>query len=163
MSSSSAAKDSLIVRTSSEAETREFASRFARELKPGDVVALFGDLGAGKTVFVSAVASALGVPSEAGVRSPSYTLMNLYDGGAMPIAHLDLYRIDDAEELEAMGFRDLLDGTTLVFVEWPERVPDLAEDVTWRIELAELSIEERTITLSPKRSQPLEHLQADVL
>ena len=149
---------SLTVVTSSEDETRRFASFFAQALRPGDVVALFGDLGAGKTVIVSAVAASLEVPREAGVRSPSYTLMNLYDGGRFPMAHLDLYRIDDAEELEALGFRDLLDGQTLVFIEWPERVPDLTGDVTWRIELAEQGIEERRLTVTPTDSRHLERL-----
>ena len=75
------------------------------------------------------------------------------------MAHLDLYRIDDVEELEALGFRDLLDGTQLVFIEWPERVPDLTDDLTWRVEIEERDIEERQITLRPKRSQSLEKLR----
>ncbi len=152
-------RDSLTVMTSSEAETRILAQRLAGLLSGRDVVALYGDLGAGKTVFVSAVASALEVPREAGVRSPSYTLMNLYDGGTIPMAHLDLYRIEDAEELEALGFRDLLDGSTLVMIEWPERVPDLANDITWRVDIEEQGVEERRITLRSKTSKLLEHLR----
>ena len=81
--------------------------------------------------------------------------MNLYEGGELPVAHLDLYRIDDVEELEALGFRDLLDGVWIVFIEWPERVPDLADDVTWRVVFEERDIEERGITLHARRSQPL--------
>jgi len=153
------ATDSFTIRTSSESETRKFAARFAKLLTGQDVVALYGDLGAGKTVFVSAVAAALGVPREAGVRSPSYTLMNLYDGGSLAMAHLDLYRIDDTEELEALGYRDLLNGTTLVMIEWPERVPDLAGDVTWRVDLEEHGIEERQITLRATNPQILERLR----
>tara|TARA_Y100001954_G_scaffold213882_1_gene242865 strand:+ start:124 stop:615 length:492 start_codon:yes stop_codon:yes gene_type:complete len=159
VSSTAVTNESLTIVTSSESETRDVAKYFAEELQPGDVVALYGDLGAGKTVFVSAVAAALNVPAEAGVRSPSYTLMNLYEGGELPVAHLDLYRIDDVEELEALGFRDLLDGVWLVFIEWPERVPDLADDVTWRVVLEERDIEERGITLHARRSQSLERLR----
>ena len=152
----------LVVSTSSEAETRQFAATFAKFLRAGDVVALQGDLGTGKTVFVSSVAHALSVPRDAGVRSPSYTLMNLYEGGLWPIAHLDLYRIEDEDELEALGYRDLLDGCTLVFIEWPERVPELEGDVTWTIVLEEQSPEERRLTLTARNELRLAHLRAQV-
>jgi tRNA threonylcarbamoyladenosine biosynthesis protein TsaE len=144
--------------TDSEARTRLLAATFSSLLEPADVVGLRGDLGTGKTVFVSAIATALEVPKEAGVRSPSYTLMNIYEGGTYPIAHLDLYRVDDVDELEALGFRDLLDEGMLVLVEWPERVPDLERDVTWWVDLRELDVETREITFRSRKSRHLEPL-----
>ena len=88
--------------------------------------------------------------------------MNLYEGGLWPIAHLDLYRIEDEDELEALGYRDLLDGCTLVFIEWPERVPELEGDVTWTIVLEEQSPEERRLTLTARNELRLAHLRAQV-
>jgi len=103
-----------------------------RHLEPGDLVALVGTLGAGKTTFVRAACAALGVPREAGVKSPTFALIHLYEGGALPVAHLDLYRLGDVDELEALGFRDLLEGEHVLFVEWPERAAEVLEmaDVT---------------------------------
>jgi tRNA threonylcarbamoyladenosine biosynthesis protein TsaE len=141
--------------TDSEERSRLLAATFASLLEPADVVGLRGDLGTGKTVFVSAIAAALAVPKEAGVRSPSYTLMNIYEGGVYPIAHLDLYRVDDADELEAIGYRDLLDEGMLVLVEWPERVSDLERDITWWIDLRELGVETREITFRSMNSRHL--------
>lgn len=107
------------------AHTTRLASALVALLEPGDLVALVGGLGAGKTAFVRAACAALGVPREAGVKSPTFALIHLYEGGVLPVAHLDLYRLGDPDELEALGFRDLLEGDHVLFVEWPERAPDL--------------------------------------
>jgi tRNA threonylcarbamoyladenosine biosynthesis protein TsaE len=140
-------------------ETRAFAAILARSFVPSDLVTLKGDLGAGKTLFVSAVAAALNVPREAGVRSPSYTMMNVYEGGEFPIAHLDLYRIEGADELEALGFRDLLEGSDIVMVEWPERVPEVEALATWQLEFLERGIEAREIRVRSSRQPALESLR----
>ncbi len=120
----------------SEADTWRLAAAVAARLEPGDLIALVGDLGAGKTVFVRGLCEALGVPREDGVSSPTYALVNLYPSGALPVAHLDLYRVGEVDELEALGFRDLLDGEHVVVVEWPERAPELLAlaDITVTIE-----------------------------
>lgn len=120
----------------SEADTRSVAARVASRLYPGHLVALIGDLGAGKTVFVRGLCEALDVPREDGVSSPTYALVNVYPGGALPIAHVDLYRVAEVDELEGLGFRDLLAGEHVVVVEWPERAPEILElaDVVVTIE-----------------------------
>lgn len=93
----------------------------ARQLGPGDVVALVGDLGAGKTTFVRGLAEGLGIPGEA-VGSPTFALVNHYRGGELPLVHADLYRIGSHAEAEAAGLSDALhDPEAVVAVEWPLR------------------------------------------
>lgn len=134
--------------SASEDETRRVAAAIASALAPGDVVALEGTLGAGKTVFVRAVADALGVPASAGVSSPSYTLVNLYDGGRLALAHLDLYRLGDDDELEAIGFRDLLDGERALLVEWPERSEEVGEVATVWVRLDDVGASRRILVVT---------------
>jgi tRNA threonylcarbamoyladenosine biosynthesis protein TsaE len=106
--------------SSSEAETRAFAARFAATLKPGDVLLLTGDLGAGKTAFVRGLAEGLGIDSEE-VTSPTFTLVHEYRGGRLPLIHVDLYRLDRAD-LDELGMDQDLADTGIVAVEWPERL-----------------------------------------
>lgn len=147
-----------VVQTASEAETLDHAAALASLLKPGDVVALRGDLGAGKTVFVRGAARALGVPHSAGVRSPSYAMVHTYEGGLCPLAHLDLYRIGDEDELEALGFRDLLNGPWIVMIEWPERAPSLEAIVTWQIDFEEIDRDLRAISFRARDREALQQL-----
>jgi tRNA threonylcarbamoyladenosine biosynthesis protein TsaE len=109
-------------RLRTEGETEALAARLARARPGGEelaVVFLSGDLGAGKTTFVRGYLKALGVTGP--VRSPTYTLVELYPLGAMTVVHVDLYRVRDAGELEALGLRDWAQQGHLWFVEWPER------------------------------------------
>jgi len=131
-----------------EAGTRAAAGALAALLVPGDVVAFEGPLGAGKTFFIRALAEALGVPPEVGVASPSYALVHLYDGGRLGLAHLDLYRLGGEDELEAIGFRDLIEGDRAVLVEWPERAPSLREIATFWVQLADLGPTRRRIAIT---------------
>jgi len=125
---------------------------------PGDVIALSGPLGAGKTVFVRGVTDALEVPASDGVCSPSYALINLYENGKFPLAHLDLYRLADADELEGIGFRDLLAGDYLVLVEWADRVEEAVDAATLTIQLIDEGPESRQIVLSALDSGVLQAL-----
>ena len=109
----------------SEEETREIATRLAQEMTPGMVVAMVGDLGAGKTCFVRGMARALGVPEEVPVTSPTFAIMNVYDQGRLPVYHFDLYRLADEDELEAVGFRDYVGGAGVAVIEWADRIPDV--------------------------------------
>ncbi len=132
----------------SESETRSWAAQLACRLKGGELICLQGDLGAGKTCLVRAICNALDVPWEAGVSSPSYSLMNIYQGGRIPVAHLDLYRLGDEDELESIGFRDVLDENFVVFVEWPERAPSLQPIADWWVAIEDLGPQKRAFTLT---------------
>ncbi len=103
-------------RSASPAETERIAAELARTLEPGDVVTVAGELGSGKTTFVRGACRALGVESP--VTSPSYTIGNRY-AGPVPVAHLDLYRLDRLTEDDWADLEPYFDGT-VAFVEWPE-------------------------------------------
>ena len=102
-----------------EAAVAELAARFARVIHAPLVIYLQGDLGAGKTTFARAYIHALGFSGY--VKSPSYGLLETYEAGGQTILHLDLYRIEDPEELEFLALRDLFTGQTVLLVEWPDR------------------------------------------
>jgi tRNA threonylcarbamoyladenosine biosynthesis protein TsaE len=102
-----------------EAATLALGRLLAPALDPPLVIFLRGDLGAGKTTLARGVLRALG--HEGPVKSPTYTLVESYDLDRVTVHHLDLYRLGDPSELEAVGLRELLDPTALVFIEWPER------------------------------------------
>ena len=137
----------MTVRTGCEADTRALAAAFAEIVEPGDVVVLDGPVGAGKTVFVRGLCEALEVPRSAGVSSPSYALVHLYDGGRLALAHLDLYRLEGDDELEALGFRDLLEADRVVLVEWPGQAPSVREVATFEVTLQDDGPQNRTITI----------------
>lgn len=148
----------FILQSRSEADTERFADALAFVLGPGDVVALQGPLGAGKTMLSRALCAALDVPASAGVASPTYALVHLYEGGRVPVAHLDLYRLGDAEELEALGFRDLLDGSWLMLVEWPERIAEVLELATWSVRIDDRGPTERELRVTASRQPALTRL-----
>jgi tRNA threonylcarbamoyladenosine biosynthesis protein TsaE len=97
-------------------------------LRPGDVLALTGDLGAGKTQWVKGLAAGLG--SAASVTSPTFTLIHEYPGGRLPLYHLDCYRLERPEELLAIGIDDYLDGRGVVVIEWADKFPPLMPAAT---------------------------------
>ncbi|HEY0149344.1 MAG TPA: tRNA (adenosine(37)-N6)-threonylcarbamoyltransferase complex ATPase subunit type 1 TsaE [Allosphingosinicella sp.] len=100
-------------------ETEGFGARLAALLRPGDVVALFGDLGAGKTTLARGLLRGLGFEGE--VASPTFPIVQPYDELALPVWHVDLYRVEAPEELEELALEDALDGGALL-LEWPERM-----------------------------------------
>lgn len=106
-----------------ESATTTFAARFARVLRPGLMIYLRGNLGAGKTTLVRALLQALGYAGR--VKSPTYTLIERYEAAGLHLRHFDLYRFRDAEEWEAAGFRDEFDGNNICLVEWPEQASGL--------------------------------------
>ncbi len=110
------------------ARTAELARRLAGVLRPGTVICLDGDLGAGKTLFVQNLAASLGVQGE--VTSPTFNLMNLYEDGRLPLVHFDLYRLEQEYELDEIGFYDYAENPEgLVLIEWAEKFPEcLPED-----------------------------------
>jgi tRNA threonylcarbamoyladenosine biosynthesis protein TsaE len=104
-------------------ETWRLGARLGRALAAGDVVALRGPLGAGKTAFAQGVARGLGVPARTRVASPTFTIVNEH-AGRVPLYHIDLYRIGDPGELEEIGLREYLSGAGVAVVEWFERAPE---------------------------------------
>jgi len=121
--------------TSQESDTAAVAARFAAGLRPGDVVALFGDLGVGKSVFSRAVMRALGVTDDA-LPSPTFAIIQEYEGRDCRVAHMDWYRLDDAEEIELLGVRDYFQSPWICLVEWPERAKSLLPDGAIRVRLS---------------------------
>jgi len=110
------------ITTNSESETAAAGRELAATLSAGDVVLLYGDLGAGKTAFVRGLAEGLGV--DAGdVSSPTFTLMQEYRGGRLPLFHVDLYRLNDPREIEDLGLDDIAADGVLA-VEWAEKLPE---------------------------------------
>lgn len=105
------------------------ARQFSRQLQPGDVVALQGDLGAGKTTFSQRLLKHCGVTDV--VKSPTYTLYETYRVNEQGYVHMDLYRLTDPEELFFMGIEDLLDGRQIVLVEWPDKGRGVLPDAKW--------------------------------
>lgn len=145
-----------IVETSSPAATSALAQALTGHLDAGDVVLLEGPLGAGKTVIARAICAELGLGPEAGVSSPSYALVHRYEGGRLPVAHLDLYRLGDSDELEGLGIRDLLDGDGVLLIEWPERAPWLVDVASLWLRIADLGPERRGVDVLV----PPEHVDA---
>ena len=122
---------SWIVDTEGEEETEALGERLASSLEPGDILALYGELGAGKTCLVRGIARGLGI-DEGSVASPSFTLINEYPG-RVPLVHLDGYRLDSAEAFEELGLEDYFEGEGVLVIEWAEKVPNLPEE---RIDIA---------------------------
>lgn len=118
-----------------EEDTRGLAAALAAAVGPGDVIALEGDLGAGKTTLTRHLARALGVPPEIPVTSPTFTLANHYVTPDMRIIHADLYRLGDATEAAAIGVEEWLAGDALVLVEWADRIPGILGDDLLRIRI----------------------------
>lgn len=107
-------------------ETKAHAASLALAVSPGSVIALDGDLGAGKTQFTQGLASGLGVPGP--VTSPTFNLMEVYEGGSLPLYHFDLYRLDDPADLEDIAFYDYVEGDGVSCVEWASKFADEMPD-----------------------------------
>ena len=132
-----------------ESQAIEFAGLFSRHITAPLVIYLRGDLGAGKTTFARAFVHGLGYQGY--VKSPSYGLLETYQAGGVQVLHLDLYRIEDPEELEYLALRDLFDSGTVLLVEWPDRGENWLPEPDLVLDFGE-SVENRTVTISPKTS-----------
>ena len=122
--------------TRSEGETAAIGRDLAASLTPGSVVLLYGDLGAGKTAFVRGLAEGLGVPSD-DVSSPTFTLIQEYRGGRIPLFHADLYRLSDAREIDELGLEDIAENGVLA-IEWADKLPRaIAQAIAVRIDHGE--------------------------
>ena len=107
----------------SEKETFQIAKELAEQAKPGEVYCLSGDLGVGKTVFTKGFAVGLGITEP--VSSPTFTIVQIYEEGRMPLYHFDVYRIEDIEEMEEIGYEDCFYGEGVCLVEWAELIKEI--------------------------------------
>ena len=129
--------------TASSEETKCVARLLAAHLRPGHVILLTGDLGAGKTQFVQGLAEALGVTDA--VVSPTFNIVLTYDGARLPLNHFDWYRLDDAEDLEDIGFYEYVESDGVTCIEWGDRFPDKLPDEYVEISLRVVHGEMREI------------------
>jgi len=138
------------ITTHSARETEAAGEALAVRLGPGSLVALFGGLGAGKTVFVRGLARGLGCAGE--VCSPTYALVHEYPADAkipssLPLAHFDMYRVGTWDELESTGWYDYLESGRVLAVEWSENIARALPEDAWRVTLARVGENSRSITI----------------
>lgn len=134
-----------MLETNSEEETASAGESLAASLRPGDVVLLYGDLGAGKTAFVRGLARGLGATSDA-VSSPTFTIVQEYAARAVTLYHVDLYRLEPAE-IDDLGLDDLVSSDGIVAVEWADRWRGRPDDVT-EVKIADLGEDRRSIEIA---------------
>lgn len=129
--------------TNSERETEELGARLAGKLGPGAVIAFTGDLGAGKTAFTRGLARGLGISDR--VTSPTFTIVNEYEGGRLPLFHFDMYRLASSDELFDIGWGDYLARGGVCAVEWSENVADALEEGTVSVNICRGASEDQRV------------------
>ena len=134
--------------TQSPAETRALGRQLAQSLQAGDVLLLWGDLGAGKSEFTRGVAEGLNVTST--VTSPSFTILNVYDEGRIPLYHFDWYRLNGVDELYEMGMDEYLGGDGIAVIEWPSQCPEAVPDCCLAVNIIPVDENTREITLESR-------------
>ena len=135
--------------TNSPAETETLGAALAKTLTPGTVIAYRGDLGAGKTAFTRGLARGLGYPEM--VTSPTYTIVNEYLGGRLPLFHFDMYRLASADDLWDIGWEDYLDRGGVCAVEWSENVAEAVEGAV-TVTIEKLAEDTRRITIEGRKT-----------
>lgn len=139
-----------IIETNTAKETFEFGKRIGQEAKPGQVYTLIGDLGVGKTVFTQGLAEGLGI--EEPISSPTFTIVQIYEEGRLPLYHFDVYRIGDVEEMEEIGYEDYFYGEGVSLIEWANLIEEILPDQYTEIRIEknlEKGFDYRKITVTP--------------
>jgi tRNA threonylcarbamoyladenosine biosynthesis protein TsaE len=136
------------VLTRSPRQTMSWGSRLGRLLKGGEIIALIGELGAGKTCFVRGVTQGLEVGKGAWIRSPSFTLINEYQG-RLPVYHIDLYRVESRAQLEGLNLREYLYSDGVSLIEWFEHLPADEVDEYLELRIAYVDGSRRQLSFSP--------------
>jgi tRNA threonylcarbamoyladenosine biosynthesis protein TsaE len=149
----------LTLTTHGPEETREVGNCLGSLLGAGDLVALVGDLGAGKTCLAQGIALGLDVPESSYVRSPSFVILNVHPGRC-ELNHLDLYRIHSPAELDDLGYREVFYGEGVTVIEWADKIEGLLPETHLRVSLDFLNETERVITLEGMGDLPRERWQA---
>jgi tRNA threonylcarbamoyladenosine biosynthesis protein TsaE len=135
--------------TRSPQETMQLGKILGEWLAPGDAVALIGDLGAGKTTLAKGIACGAGVEDEGDVTSPTFVLVNEYQG-RFPVYHADLYRLQEAHEVEDLGWEEFIFGNGISLMEWAEKIPGILPEDRIEIRISWLSAEERKFVITGK-------------
>jgi len=117
----------------SEKETFQIAKELAENAKAGEVYCLSGDLGVGKTVFTKGFAAGLGITEP--VSSPTFTIVQIYEEGRLPLYHFDVYRIEDIEEMEEIGYEDCFYGEGVCLIEWAELIKEILPEKQKKIKI----------------------------
>ena len=138
--------DLLPCETNTPEATRTLGKHLASKLQAGDVVALYGDLGSGKTQLVKGIAEGLGIP-EAEVNSPTFTLLHIYSSGRLTLYHFDAYRLNRLEEFYELGYEEYFFGEGVSIIEWAERIEPLLPPYALRLHLEHLGGNRRRISL----------------
>lgn len=116
-------RKTVVYETASPAETFELGNKLGSQAKPGMIICLNGDLGTGKTVFTQGFAAGLGITEP--VNSPTFTIVQVYEEGRLPLYHFDVYRIGDPEEMDEIGYEDYFYGEGVSLIEWSELIEEL--------------------------------------
>lgn len=120
----------MVIETRKPEETYELGREMGREAEPGQIICLSGDLGVGKTVFTQGFAAGLGI--EGPVNSPTFTILQQYEDGRLPLYHFDVYRIGDVSEMDEIGYEDCFFGGGVCLIEWPGLIEEiLPEKAVW--------------------------------
>ena len=133
--------------TYSPEETERLGASLAQHLQPGDVIAYYGDLGAGKTAFTRGVAAGLGVTDR--VTSPTFTILQVHEEGRLPLYHFDWYRLESAEELYELAMDEYLQNGGVAVVEWPCRAPEAVPACRLEVEITPLGDTDRALRFTP--------------
>lgn len=136
--------------THSAEETTELGRALATELKPGSVVLLRGELGAGKTTLIKGIAEGFDAAEAEGVTSPTFTLIHEYRGPKVTLYHIDLYRIDTQRELDTLALDDLMDANNILLIEWGEKFERFARERDVEIAIEHAGGDERLISLASR-------------
>ena len=127
-------------------QTRRLGSHLGRLLQPGDLVLLEGDFGSGKTTFAQGIAKGLGFDARY-VNSPTFTLVNEYKSSFTRLYHIDLYRLENVEQVSTLGLEDYLDGSGVTVIEWPQGAADWLDDDRLLVRLGYLNDTKRSLRL----------------
>jgi tRNA threonylcarbamoyladenosine biosynthesis protein TsaE len=127
-------------------QTLDLGARVARQLRPGDIICLFGGLGSGKTVLAKGVADGLGVDKK-DVQSPTFVIMRQYDG-RLPLYHFDLYRLHGPDQVRDLGYEEYLFGQGVAIIEWAERLGDLTPESYLKVSLKTAGENRRVISMT---------------
>ena len=117
---------SMVIESFCPEDTFALGQKIGELVKPGTVISLVGDLGVGKTVFTQGLAKGLGITEP--VNSPTFTIVQVYDGGRLPFYHFDVYRIGDIEEMDEIGYEDYFYGEGVCLIEWSQLILEILPD-----------------------------------